>query len=411
MQTIHISIGEVARAAFFSHYVNGLSNTYDVLDRIAKQSSLDHHLEASVNAASLAFFYFQQHSTRAAQSAQEHYLSALPLVNRALGSADLMTRDSTLLAVLLLDLFEKIMNNNPRSSNSWMSHVKGALALVKMRDMHQFQTYVGLRLSVRLFTNMLISCVAANAPIPPALTKLRQDIEFFLKPSDPKWQVSGLVMEYTNLRSAIEHGRLSTSEVIVQAHALDNEFQMLAQNLPPSWLHRRVPVAKGSAWILEQYYDVYPDYFTAQTCNVIRIMRILLNDTIRSAYIGMASTDDDQLSNRSVASANQIINTMAREICAAGPQFTGVECGRHRIDEFSPVRRLHCYTLLFPFYVAGLYASPESMITEWVVCQLRLIADTSGIKNANVVADMLSTSERPPPWAVYAVLGSYAFAA
>ncbi len=105
----------------------------------------------------------------------------------ALKTPESATSDSTLLAVLLLDLYEKITNSNPRSSDLWMSHVKGALALVRLRDVTQFRDYIGLRLSVRLSINAVISCVAANPPVPAALTKLRSDLEPFLNKNDPKW--------------------------------------------------------------------------------------------------------------------------------------------------------------------------------------------------------------------------------
>ncbi|EXJ85029.1 hypothetical protein A1O3_05704 [Capronia epimyces CBS 606.96] len=411
VQTIQISIEEAARAAFFSHYVNGLAKTYDVLGSIDKQSPLDKHLAASVEAASLAFFYFQHYSVRAARPAREKYLLALSLVNRALGSPDLAARDSTLLAVLLLDLFEKIMNNNPRSSPSWMSHVNGALALVKVRGTNQFHTYVGLRLSVRLFSNILISCIAADAPVPPAMYKLRQDIEPFLGTIDPKWQVSQLVMEYTTLRGAIHDGHFVTSEVIVQAKLLDDKFRMLAETLPRSRISRRIPVQWQSDEVVDQYYDVYPDLLTVQACNVIRMIRILLHDTCRSAYMDMASRHDGPLLNQHIRCATQMIDALALEILPAEPRCAGIDHGCESTDDFSPSQKMHCYTLLFPFYVAGMYASPGSGIPDQIMLHLKSMASTSGVKNASVVADMLAASERLPPWSIYAILGSYAFAA
>jgi hypothetical protein len=72
---------------------------------------------------------------------------------------------------------------------------------------------------------------------------------------------------------------------------------------------------------------------------------------------------------------------------------------------------MHCYTLLFPFYVAALSASPETGIREWVIQRLRSMATNSGVKNAVVVAEMLERRDGTSPWSVYAILGSYAFAA
>ncbi|KIX04648.1 uncharacterized protein Z518_05518 [Rhinocladiella mackenziei CBS 650.93] len=411
-QHVQVPLSEMARAAFFSHYVSGLAKTYDVLERIGHKSPLDKHLAVSIDAVSLAFFSFQYYSTQASRFAREQYLSALPLVNRAVGTPEVLASDSTLLAVLFLDLFEKIMNNNPRSSDSWMSHVKGAMALLKFRDSKQLKTYIGLRLSVRLFTNMLISCVAADSPVPPALIKLRTDLEPYLDKNDPKWQVSGLVVKYADLRGAIQNGCLSSPDIIARAKRLDNEFSSLLRNLPPSWIYQRIFLPKQSNQALAPYYDVYPDYFTAQTRNVVRIMRILLNDMIRKNNVDIALDVDHSCFNSFQAQfASRIIDAMAKEICSTGPQFSGVGNLPHRIDEFSPIRKLHCYTLLFPYYVAGMYASPEAEVRSWVINQLRFISSNSSIKNASLVADMLESAEQPSPWSVYAMLGSYAFAA
>ncbi|KAI1629773.1 hypothetical protein EDD37DRAFT_67322 [Exophiala viscosa] len=409
--TVEVPLRDRARAAFFSHYVVGLARTYSVLERIDQQSPLNKHLAVTIDAVSLAFFHFQNFSEDASKLAQREYLEALPLVSKALGSSEGVASDSTLLAVLLLDLFEKIMNNNPRSTESWMSHVKGALALFDFRQEQQLEDYVSFRLSVRLVTNMVISCVAADAPVPPGVIRLRRLMEPHML-EDPKWQVTGLCAQYANLRAAMLTGNLPRTEVLRRAKALDHDFKSLADNLPPAWVSERVFLQKPSEHVLERYYDVYPDYFTAQTCNVIRIMRISLNDTIRTTYMAMPSMDDkDSLNSHGAVFATQIIDTVASEICAAGPQFTGAESAHTRIDEFSPVRKLHCYTLLIPLYAAGMFASEKTNIRPWVLKQLRLIASTSGIRNAELVADMLERRDGTPLWSVYAILGSYAFAA
>ncbi|KAL6242984.1 hypothetical protein RBB50_010084 [Rhinocladiella similis] len=409
---IQIPLHEKAKGAFFSHYVIGMGRTYDVLERIDTQSPSVPHLAASVDAVSLAFFHFQYDSPRASSLAREKYLSALPLVNTALRSPQQLASDSTLLSILFLDLYEKITNTDPRSSEAWMSHVRGALALFQYRKQQQFQTYVGRRLSVRLFTNMLISCVGAGAPAPVALLRLRQEVSSHIDNTDPKWQVTGLVMEYTLLRAEMDGNSMPNSEKIKLAKQLDHKFKVLADNLPASWVRHRVALGKQSADVLEPYYDVYPDYFVAQTCNVIRIMRIFLNESIRTIYIEMAGEGEDARYNlRCGRFASQIIDAMAKEICAAGPQFTGAENVVDKKDDFSPVRRLHCYTLLFPYYMAARYANPETNILPWVLNQLRLIASNPGIRHAARVSKLLENGKNLPPWSIYCILGSYAFAA
>ena len=411
--TLDIPIRERARNALFNHYVSGFSKTYDVLD-LYQQNSDEKQLVASVDAVSLAFFSFQFDCTPASTISREAYLSALPLLNSALRTPKSATSDSTLLAILLLDLYEKITNNNPRSIDSWMSHIKGALALVDLRDEPRLQDDTGRRLSARLSTNLLISCVAAKSPVPPALIKLRSDLEPFSNTDDPKWRLSGLVIEYTNLKAAVQDGRLSDSEIITRAMELDLQFMLFAKDMPSTWLFSTTDLEEASERVFEMHYDTYPDHLIAQGWNVSRLMRILLNNVIRSVHNISQDTEScfqGGSFHRSMSMATDVIDSIAKEICATVPQFTRHEKSTQRSKTYSMTQKLQSYTLLFALYVAGLYASPGTQIKPWVIKQLRFMSHDMGIRNADVVADILVKDERTCPWDVYAVLGSYAFAA
>ena len=411
-QTLTVTTIDKARNAFFSRYVFGFSKTYDVLGSLYEQSPLDQHLAASVDAVSLAFFSFQFECNQASSIAREKYLCALPLLNKALKSIECATSDTTLLAVLLLDLFEKITNRNPRSTESWMSHVNGALALIDLRDNTQFRNYTGLRLLGRLSINLLISCLAANAPVPFALVKLRSDLEPFLNKDDPKWQVSGLVMKYAELQGAIQDDRLPSSDIVTRTTELDHEFVSLANNMPSTWLPNRTYIDEASERVFEQHFDTYPDYFTAQTWNVLRTMRILLNDIIRTYCVQSANGSCRECSpacNSDIATHS--IDAMAKDICATAPQYTEYENAAAKSKNDPGSQILRCYTLLFPLYVAGLFASSTTKMKPWIIKQLRFISNEIGIRNASVVAEILERADGTSPWSVYAILGSYAFAA
>ena len=84
-----------------------------------------------------------------------------------------------------------------------MSHINGALALVDLREEPPLQDYTGLRLSARLSTNPLISCVSAKCPVAPALVKLCSDFEPFLNKEDPfmaDLRTGGQVRQLRNIK-------------------------------------------------------------------------------------------------------------------------------------------------------------------------------------------------------------------
>ncbi|KAK5053975.1 hypothetical protein LTR84_001937 [Exophiala bonariae] len=404
------SLQQKSRGAFLSHYVHGISGSYDVI-ALFDNASLDTHLDASINAASLAFFHFQYFSPRASDLARKGYYTALKLVNVALQNPNSLASDSTLLAVLLLDLFEKFTNSNSRSSVAWMSHVNGALALIKLRDSIQFQTYIGRRLSFRLATSLLISCVAGSAPVPPALRSLRAELENYVNVEDPKWKLTDLSIKSADLKAAIHQGLLSNEEKILQSKQLDSEFSSLSANMPATWLSQRKYLERPSQRVFGQFYDLYPSYFVTQTRNVIRLTRIVLNHEIRTLYKAQPLDIDTTTEAIQLTFIDRIIDDIAREICASGPQFTGAgESLTPNKKATDSVQKFFCHTLLFPFYVAGLYASPGSMIRPWVLNQLRYIAKEFEVRHAATVADILDSEEPKDPWSVYAILGSYAFA-
>ena len=419
--------------------MSGFSKAYKVLDLLYGRSAVDVHLAASVDAVSLAFYSFHFRCTAASHVARESYLHALPLLNGALKSPESARSDSSLLAVLLLDLFEKITNRNPRSTDSWMSHVNGALVLVKLRDRKQLADYISLQLSVRLSTNLLISCIAANTPVPSGLVKLRSDLEPFLNKDDPKWKVSGLVVKYCNLQGALQERRISGFDVITKVTELDHEFISLAENMPSTWRYSTMHLEEASERVLGRHFDMYPDHFTAQTWNVLRVMRILLNDIIRKYRIERATEWDEKGTSRKTIAgwtdhsggispdipsmlpenlvhsrseiATHTIDDLAKVICATAPQLTVHGRSLRKSKNYSELQKLRCYTVLFPLYVAAFYASSMTKIKPWVIEQLRFISNEIGISNASEVAAILERAEETSPWSVYAILGSYAFAA
>ncbi|KAL8685327.1 MAG: hypothetical protein Q9218_007835 [Villophora microphyllina] len=407
----HVAIEVQARNFFFFHYVVGFSKVFDVLGSFNIQPDNDQHLHVSLTAASLAFFSFQFDSVEARRMARVHYLQALPLVNHALKTPNGAASDATLLAILMLDLFEKILHNDPRSVDSWMSHVNGALALVKLRGSDRLQHYTGLRLSARLSTSLLISCVAAGAPVPPGLVQLRSDLEQFLDKNDPKWQLTGLAIEFVNLQSRIKAGGLPRPEMVSRLSHLDGKFLRLAETMPPSWLFDRVMLAAPSKQVLSLHFDVYPNHAVTQATNVLRIMRILLNDALRSECPEETHEKPGTVGSwKSSALLMETIDQLAKDICASAPQFT--RSGRLPGTQIHAVAdKACCFTLIFPLYVAAMYASTSALVKPWVMKQLSYLSEDVGIRQAKDVADILKKGDGTSPWAVYTMLGSYAFAA
>ena len=409
-QALRISIVDRARNIFFSHFVFGFSRTFDVLGMMYSKSLVDKHLAASVDAASLAFLSFHFNFPRASHSARMKYTYALPLLNDALLTPRSARSDSTLLAILLLDLFEKILNRNPRSPETWMSHINGASALIKQRKYTGFLSHVDVRLGMRFTTTLLTSCIAANTPVPSELTELRSKLEPYVDKEDIKWIISGLVVKYADLKGEIQAGRLSSADTIVQAAELDQEFATLATMMPPRYYYTTTYLEANSVGVLERHFDVYLDHLTTQAWNNLRALRMLLQDTIR-IQCAIATMDPGRGFSASQSSDNAtcVIDDLAKDVCASAPQYYLHGVASSNSEEWPTIQATRCHTLLFSLYVAGMHASPATKIKPWIIRQLRFMSRELSIPNAGVVADVLGRADATSPWSVYAMLGCYAF--
>ena len=403
IRQMHLAWHVRARDAFFAHYVFGLSSSYDVLGILYQSARPGGHLSASVDAASLAFMadnYPTEHVLL--NLATQHYMTALRRLHVALQSPEVVFENSTLQCVLLLDLYEKIVSRNRRSPTAWMSHVIGGAALARARGESNLQSYVGRRLSKRLYTTLLISCAVASCHIPPGLVALRTGLERFQDPDDIKWRVTILNEEVTNFRADVIGGRYtSNSEIAANASRLDAQFEAIEAVLRSDWQPRKVDTLEsnpGDRLSFRGTYDVYRDHLVTQVRNVIRTIRLHLHLQFSlDQTIGKASTQ-------------YYINKLCEDICASVPQFVIAGARPENQVPFTALQAMQCRTLLAPLYLAG-HVSKNPDVRPWAVHMMTYMADAGGMETAQKIGDELALGQRMEYWDVYTMLGGYAFAA
>ena len=433
LQSLNVSICHQAKDVFYSNYVVGSSKPFDFLEPFYWPNAVDEHLTRTVDAVALAYLNYQRRSPLALEEARRQYVTALQLTNSALQSRDLATKDSTFLAVLLLDLYEKITCKEPQYEGAWAAHLTGALTIVKLRGEQQFNDPHGLRLLVRLSMNLLISCMVSDKPIPPELLSLRANIvDHVAKPLDPKWKESDLMVDFAQLGQSIKEGALSEDEASSSLMDLDARFLAFCVEVAPTWQYKTVRVAEKSAHHYELYHHVYPDEFTAQTWNLLRITRIMLNELICSYCLDDQGDirQDPEATQALYQNGRETIRQMSDAICASIPQYIadpaesftnsramftpkliGAVQDSHvpSIAQPRPSHYLPCYRLIYPLYIAARSKMASPSLRPWAIEQLRFMAEYHAIENAAAVADILESGGSGHPWLVYAMLGSYAF--
>jgi hypothetical protein len=438
-QSVTIPTRSHARDLFYYNYVFGSLKPFEFLQSCYSPTPKDDHLTASMDAVALAYLNYQRHTPNVQTEARQHYITALRLMNKALQDPELAKKDSTILAILLLDLYQKVTNKEPHYEGAWAAHLQGALALVKMRGDEQFNDPMVIRILLRVSTNQIISCIATHRPVPEDIVALRDTIAAHISnPSQSKLEESDLMIEYARLRYKIENARLSEKEAVLSLRELDERFDILSTNAGSTWQFKDIQVSEKSIHHWKSHHHIYPSELIAQLWNVLRIARILLNELLLDRS---SNFEEDENSNPTIFSIRQhamdVIVRMISEICASVPQYIGdsplgdleaqswraatpsVTQSASKKQQSSPAATrtvtsnptyyLPCYRLIFPLYISTLSLVAPPDLKPWVIRRLRFMADHHGIENAARVADILESGENRDPWHVYAMLGSYAF--
>lgn len=262
------------------------------------------------------------------------------------------------------------------------------------------------------------------------MLELRDHIAKQFEPKSLKWDLSTLAISYADLRSDIKSGNFSNDHCLYACVELDAKFETLSLNAPESWQYRTRILDQKTDRCFTSYFDCYPGRHITQAWNVIRLVRILLNEFIiengrdpRSGVIPDASSP--------IVARGKIV-TLAYEICASVPQY--VDCfgiardilpkmedskGDGIIDmaldqaahTYTPADNLACYSLIFPLSVAARSEASPKALRSWVVNELHYMASHFYIRNAEVVAQIIERGPQTKPWDIYTLLGSYAFVA
>ena len=132
------NVDDLAIGNFFHSYVHDFQSS----ERIWYIEDGNGCLVSSIKAVGIASMTRAPNGPSASPEARRQYLNAIQLTNAAIKSVELATRDSTLLAINVLTIFESITGFH-RTMDSWRDHINGASALLAMRGAKQFETDTG----------------------------------------------------------------------------------------------------------------------------------------------------------------------------------------------------------------------------------------------------------------------------
>jgi hypothetical protein len=276
----------------------------------------------AVGMAGISNVYYAPHVL---SKSREHYGRALAALNHALKSPVEAVADTTLMAVILLGMFETINFNTWHRYSAWAAHVRGAMTLLELRGKEQFAQKLGGLLFVLIRSQILTACMYQNLPVPQALYETSQNFqsstirrEWQLRRVASPGSISEISFRIVNLSAAIQNGHVTDSDTILtQAHQIDRELMAWKVTVSHSWTYGTVDSARsaGDAYF-DGKYHVYPKLWVAEIWNNWRALRILVNQIILSQISVTDSLDQSKRCN-----AQSIIRLMSTDICVSSSSF------------------------------------------------------------------------------------------
>ncbi|MCJ1377455.1 hypothetical protein MMC17_000550 [Xylographa soralifera] len=387
---------------------------------------MDEHLSAIIYAVGLASFANEYQSQDVFKQARRQYVYALQLTNTALRSSTEATKDSTLLAVMLLSLYETITSTTQEPLTSWTDHIKGATVLVTLRGRQQLRSSLGLHMFKQMTDNIIVSCIQREVYVPKEITNLRNYAFKNIVGSSPSWRFSDVTVQFASFCASVKDGSLSDVDAIIAAAMkIDSDMIAWSTSLPSTWEYETIFMDTEPVLVYEGHYHLYGNHRISQMWNSLRMARIFLGriisgqilQRISSVPLGQFSPDYTTLLQLSAST----ISKMSSEICASVPQFTEcpapflIESSEWKLPAYSwllskeresiefdgqapPIGAAGGYFLLWPlFIVGGLPDSPDS-IRLWIVNRLKFIGSSMRIPQAILAAEILERKEDIEDW-------------
>jgi Fungal specific transcription factor domain len=354
-----------------------------------------------IHAVGLASLAYDSKRPEVMEMARCQYSHALRTTNAALQTPKRAILDETLASVMLLGLFEVVAHESEEPSDKWASHVNGALTLLVHRGPQQFKSALGRALFMQISSSIRVSCVQQMLRIPSSLIALTTQASPFLDSDNPVSRFSAITEAFTDLRTAIETGRITEPTAVVRfAREVDNQALTLSSEMPLDWAYDVAYTNRGGDEVFGNKYHIYKDHRTAQMWNTIRMTRLLLNQMIHEHLIKVASLNksyDNTLDFSSLCDhVAKVARDMATEILASVPQFTRFSPGGST-TLFSPTVASSCF-LIWPLEVAGTSSLSTEPMRLYVINRLRYMGNQMNVRQALGVVEKLEQGILSQDW-------------
>lgn len=295
--SIHASVArelpeapETLALSYFMH-IYAPSAAFEYLVEVSATYLTTQPLADALLAPSLLLFSQNLRLPSVQALAQSHYATALRSTNSALSCPDLAISDSTLLAVLLLSLFEALVFQGRKIPVNWNAHTRGASELLRLRGEAQFDNSLGRHLFRHASLNIRTHCAQLGVRTPSVLCILEStQLERIYTTGRPR-QFGRVVDGIANVRANINN--LTPMEHFSKLLELNNDLENILDGL-----RREVPfevidatAIQGSIRTYKNKVYRYVSQRIARTWNMVRITRLFVAQMLNYALLSPRALD------------------------------------------------------------------------------------------------------------------------
>ncbi|KAJ5159785.1 transcriptional regulator family: Fungal Specific TF [Penicillium canariense] len=179
-------------------------------------------LVASMAAVGLVALANSSRQPELANLARAKYTEAISNVNTALASPVESVKDSTLMSVISLGVFEHVSEHK-----SWVRHVQGAAALVVARGKGQFTSPATILMFNQVRADLVLACVHNGKPFPEDMIELQEEAAKHPDASGAFWLLGVLSTRCANLLMGVREntGQVPWPQYLEEAILMEREFQ------------------------------------------------------------------------------------------------------------------------------------------------------------------------------------------
>lgn len=271
-------LAETPESLALSYFMHAYAPTaaFEYLTEISSTFLTTEPLKDALLAPSLLLFSQNLRLPSVQPLAQSYYARALRSTNSALSSPDLATSDSTLLAVLLLSLFEALIFQGRAIPVNWNAHTYGASELLRLRGERQFYNALGRHLFRHASLNIRAHCAQIGEKTPNTLSMLESSHLEQLYPVGRTSRFGRIVDGIANLRA--NKDKLTLAERLLVLLELDSNLEDILNNLQRDGPYEVID-ATTIRKPIHSYKDKihqFPSLKIARAWNIVRLMRLFI---------------------------------------------------------------------------------------------------------------------------------------